>query len=155
MEKKMNEFENIHEKTNDLVTETGKGQHLFHMKEMEAYKIGPHYSTSEGAAVRGVNVQIVYVNKPKGTGSRLHTHPNEQFNFVIKGKLKYKVNNEEGIAGPGDLIHIPANAEHYCVTTEEEDAIYLASKDTTYFIAGDATDGEKSGAFYEEGYQPE
>ena len=55
----MNEFENIHEKTNNLVTETGKGQHLFHMKEMEAYKIGPHYSTSEGAAVKGVNVQIV------------------------------------------------------------------------------------------------
>ena len=34
MEKKMNEFENIHEKTNNLVTETGKGQHLFHMKEI-------------------------------------------------------------------------------------------------------------------------
>ena len=47
----MNDFEDIHEKTNDLVTETGKGQHLFRMKEMEAYMIGPHYSTSEGAAV--------------------------------------------------------------------------------------------------------
>ena len=151
----MNDYENIHEKTNELVTQTGQGQHLYHMKEMEAYKIGPHYSTSEGTAVKGENVQIVYVNKPKGTGSRLHTHPNEQFNFVIKGKLKYKVNDEEGIAEPGDLIHIPANAEHYCVTTEEEDAIYLASKDTSYFIAGDATDGEKSGAFYQEGYAPD
>ena len=98
---------------------------------------------------RDAEILCLLVNKPKGTGSRLHTHANEQFNLVLKGKVKYRVGDKEGIAGPGQLIHIPANVEHYVVTTDEEDAVYFAAKDTAYFVAGDAVNGKMSGAYVE------
>jgi len=140
-------YENIHEETDKLVTRASADNCLFNMGDMDQFMIGPHYSSSIGAAVRGKKLQVVLVNKPKGTGSRLHTHANEQFNLVLKGKVKYKVGDKEGIAGPGQLIHILANEEHYVVTTDEEDAVYFAAKDVGYYVAGDAVDGKKSGAF--------
>ena len=141
------EFENIHEETDTLVTRASANECLFNLEEMDQFAIGPHYSSSIGSAVRGKKLQFVLVNKPKGTGSRLHTHANEQFNLVLKGKVKYRVGDKEGIAGPGQLIHIPANAEHYVVTTDEEDAVYFAAKDLAYFVSGDAVDGKKNGAY--------
>ncbi len=141
------EFENIHEETDKLITRASAEKCLFDLAGMDQFMIGPHYSSSIGSAVRGKKLQVVLVNKPKGTGSRLHTHANEQFNLVLKGKVKYKVGDKEGIAGPGQLVHIPANVEHYIVTTDEEDAVYFAAKDLAYFVAGDAVDGKKSGAY--------
>ena len=144
---KEKEFENIHEETDKMVTRASPEKCLFDLAGMDQYAIGPHYSSSIGSAVRGKKLQVVLVNKPKGTGSRLHTHANEQFNLVLKGKVKYRVGDKEGIAGPGQLIHIPANAEHYVVTTGEEDALYFAAKDVGYYVSGDAVDGKKSGAY--------
>lgn len=143
-------YANIHEETHEKVVRATPGNYLFNMQEMDQFMIGPHYSSSIGSAVRGEKLQVVLVNKPKGTGSRLHTHANEQFNYVIKGKLKYRVRDVEGVAEAGQVLHIPAGAEHYCVTTGDEDCLYFASKDTTYFVAGDAVDGARSGAYYEE-----
>jgi len=141
------EFENIHEETDKLVTRASVEDCIFKLEDMDQFMIGPHYSSSIGTAVRGKKLQVVLVNKPKGTGSRLHTHANEQFNLVLKGKVKYRVGKKEGIAGPGQLIHIPANEEHYVVTMDEEDAVYFAAKDVGYYVSGDAVDGKKSGAF--------
>ena len=46
-------------------------------------------------------------------------------------------------------LALAANVEHYVVTTDEEDAVYFAAKDTAYFVAGDAVNGKMSGAYVE------
>ena len=125
-------------------------RYVYDLADMEQLPIGGHYSSGRGGIVEGERVQVALVRKKPGTGSRLHTHPNEQFNYVINGRLKYRVRDVEGVAEAGQVIHIPAGAEHYCVTTGDEDCLYFASKDTTYFVAGDAVDGTRSGAYYEE-----
>ena len=99
----------------------------------------------------GNKVQVAIVRKKPGTGSRLHTHDNEQFNYVLKGTLKVKVGEVEGLATPGTLIYIPANTPHYTVATEDGDAEYYAVKDTSYLMHGDPVDGKNTGAFIEPG----
>lgn len=84
----------------------------------------------------------------------MHTHPNEQFNYVLQGTLKGEIEGKEFVAPAGSLIYVPANAEHMMIATEEEDVIFCAIKDLSHGIIGMAVDGTMSGPHYEQGYKP-
>ena len=122
---------------------------------LEKRYISDEYSSAFGSVVKGDRMQVAMVHKDKGTGSRLHSHPNEQFNYVLKGEIKTRVEDEEKIMRPGELVHIPANAAHYLIAVSDGGADYFVVKDTTWGIAGAAVDGKKTGAHYEPGYAPE
>ena len=49
---------------------------------------------------------------PKGPGAKRHAHPNEQMVFIMKGKARTSIGDEEKVVGPGEVYHIPANTEH-------------------------------------------
>ena len=95
---------------------------------------------------------VGWIDKPRGTGSRMHTHPNEQFNYVVKGTLKGSVNGKPVVAKAGSMIYIPANAPHTLVSTPDEDVIFIAIKDLSHGIIGMAVDGTMSGPHYEPGF---
>jgi quercetin dioxygenase-like cupin family protein len=97
---------------------------------------------------------VGYIHKPRGTGSRMHSHKNEQFNYVVKGTLKGSVNGKRVLAPAGTLIYIPANAPHTLVSTPAEDVIFLALKDLSQGIVGKAVDGTMVGPHYELGFEP-
>ena len=128
-------------------------KYFFNWDEEKKFDIGPHYSSAHGSLIKGERMQVALVHKEQGTGSRLHTHPNEQFNYVLAGELKAKVNNEEKVVKEGDLVHIPANAEHYMVAISPGGADYYVVKDTSWGIAGDAVDGNEAGPHFEPGYE--
>lgn len=130
-------------------------QYFYRLEEMESVNVGGNYSTARGPLVQGERIQVSLVHKPAGTGATSHTHPNEQFNYLMKGKLKAVVNGVEQLIGPGTLIHIPANAPHATVATTDGDVTFLAIKDMSWGIAGIAVDQENPGPFYEEGFGPE
>jgi len=97
---------------------------------------------------------VGYIHKPRGTGSRMHSHKNEQFNYVVKGTLTGSVNGKRVLAPAGTLIYIPANAPHTLVSTPDEDVIFLALKDLSQGIIGKAVDGTMTGPHYEPGFEP-
>ena len=115
---------------------------------------GNGYSTSHGGVVEGARMLVGYIHKPRGTGSRMHSHKNEQFNFVVKGTLKGSINGKRVVAPAGTLVYIPANAPHTLVSTPDEDVIFIAIKDLSQGIHGMAVDGTMSGPHYEKGFGP-
>lgn len=121
---------------------------------MEKSLISHEYSSAYGSVIVGERMQVAMVHKEKGTGSRLHSHPNEQFNYVLKGDIRARVEDEETMMKPGDLVYIPANAAHYLVAVSEGGADYFVVKDTSWGIAGAAVDGQRTGAHYEPEYEP-
>ncbi|MGH8663040.1 MAG: cupin domain-containing protein, partial [Burkholderiales bacterium] len=104
--------------------------------------------------VEGERMLVGYIHKPRGTGSRMHTHKNEQFNLVVKGTLRGSVNGKRVNAPAGTLIYIPANAPHTLVSTPDEDVIFVAIKDLSQGIIGKAVDGTMTGPAYLEGFGP-
>lgn len=144
----------------DRVTKTegaikaGDGKYTFKMDELERIEAGTGYSTSNGGVVEGERMLVGYIHKPRGTGSRLHSHPNEQLNYVVKGTLQGTINDMEVVAPQGTLIYIPANAPHYLMATQDEDVIFLALKDLSHGIVGAAVDGTMSGPLYDPGFEP-
>jgi quercetin dioxygenase-like cupin family protein len=132
----------------------GLERYHYRMAGLKKVPAGTGYSTSHGGVVEGDRMLVGYIHKPRGTGSRMHTHKNEQFNFVVQGTLRGSVNGKRVNAPAGTLIYIPANAPHTLVATAEEDVIFIAIKDLSQGIIGKAVDGTMSGPHYEPGYGP-
>lgn len=125
----------------------GDGEYIFPLTQMAGIEAGTGYSTAHGPVVEGERMQCALVTKQRGTGSNPHHHPNEQWNYIVKGKLRVKVGDQpERVCGPGTLLYFPANIVHYTIATEEEDVVFFAVKDMTHGIIGIAVD-EKKGAF--------
>jgi quercetin dioxygenase-like cupin family protein len=133
----------------------GSGTYVFNMASLDKVPAGTGYSTSHGGVVEGERMLVGRIHKAKGTGSRMHTHPNEQFNYVLQGTLTGVIEGKEFTAPAGTLIYVPANAEHMMIATEDEDVIFCAIKDLSHGIIGMAVDGTMSGPHYEPGYDPE
>jgi quercetin dioxygenase-like cupin family protein len=125
----------------------GDGRHIFPLGRMAGIEAGTGYSTGEGPVVEGERMQCALVSKKRGTGSNPHHHPNEQWNYIVKGKLRVKVGDApEEVCGPGTLLYFPANVVHYTIATDEEDVVFFAVKDLSHGIIGIPVDG-KQGAY--------
>ncbi len=130
----------------------GDGKYQFDLARVEKVAAGTGYSTSVGGVIEGERMLVGWIDKARGTGSRMHSHPNEQFNYVVKGTLQGSVNGVPVTAPAGTLIYIPANAPHTLVATPAEDVIFIAIKDLSHGIIGMAVDGTMSGPHYEPGF---
>jgi quercetin dioxygenase-like cupin family protein len=128
--------------------------YFYDMNATEKSYLANDYSSAFGTVIKGERMQIALVSKEKGTGSRVHSHPNEQFNYVLKGTFRVKVEEEEKIMNVGDLVHIPAEASHYMVAVSDGGGEYFVVKDASWGIAGEAVDGKKTGAHYDQGFEP-
>lgn len=133
----------------------GNGKYHFRMDKLKKVPAGTGYSTSHGGVVEGARILVGYIHKPRGTGSRMHKHNNEQLNYVLQGTLVGSVNGKRVVAPAGTLIYIPANAPHNLISsTRDKDVIFLAIKDLSQGIIGKAVDGTMSGPHYEKGFGP-
>ena len=133
----------------------GNGRYQFQLAGQKKIPAGTGYSTAHGGVVEGRRMLVGYIHKPRGTGSRLHTHKNEQFNYVVQGTLTGSVNGKRVVAPAGTLIYIPANAPHTLVATPDEDVIFIAIKDLSQGIIGKAVDGAMTGPHYDPGFGPD
>ena len=139
----------------DGAIRAGNGKYHFRLANLKKVPAGTGYSTSHGGVVEGERMLVGYIHKPRGTGSRMHTHMNEQFNYVVRGTLVGSVNGKRVVAPAGTLIYIPANAPHTLVASpDDEDVIFLALKDLSQGIIGKAVDGTMSGPLYRKGFEP-
>ena len=124
---------------------------FYDTETMEQRLAGASYSTSEGAWVDGERIIFGVINKPAGTGSRPHRHPNEQFILVQQGRLKAMIEDDRKTVGVGGIIHIPANALHSMVAEDDEDVVFVVAKDASWKIEGIAEDDSSYGAYIGEG----
>ena len=68
-------------------------------------------------------------NIPPGKKAPLHRHSTtDELFFVIKGTLKFKVEDKEWIATKGDLVQAKMNTSHTFENVGEEHAAFLSVK---------------------------
>lgn len=119
---------------------------FYNPKTMKRNLAGASYSTSEGVWADGQKMLFGIIDKPAGTGSRPHRHPNEQFIFVQKGRLKAMIDGKRKTVQTGGIIHIPANSLHSMIATDDEDVIFVVAKDNSWGIEGIPEDKSVYGA---------
>jgi len=132
----------------------GHGKYCFDLGNLQSLDAGPGYSTAHGPVVEGERIQIGLMRMPRGTGGRLHSHPNEQWIYVMQGTLQCEVDGVKSRAPVGTLIYMPANVAHWALATPEEDVLFLTAKDMSHGIVGTPVDPSISAPLYAPGFEP-
>ena len=125
------------EARNQGATKAGEGRFVFDLGKLQRIKVGGAYSPAEGPVVEGERMQVGLITIPRGTASQPHSHPNEQWTYVLKGKARVRVAGQaETLASPGTLIYSPANVVHSVEVLPDEDLLFFTVKDLSHGIVG-------------------
>lgn len=109
-------------------------------------------SSTVGAVLTGSSIILTLGTQARGSGAKPHTHPNEQFNYVLEGTMVNEIEGELVFARPGTLLHTPTSAVHTGLACPDEDLVFLAIKDTRHGIVGPPVDGRYTGPNYLPGF---
>lgn len=85
---------------------------------------------------------------PRGTGGRPHSHPNEQWIYVMQGTLECEVDGVKSRVPSGSLVYVPTDVVHSALATAEEDVTFLTAKDMSHGIVGTPVDTSISTPLY-------
>jgi quercetin dioxygenase-like cupin family protein len=130
----------------------GNGTYIFDLAGLQRMDAGVGYSSAEGPVVEGERIQVGLISMKRGTGARAHSHPNEQWIYLIQGKARASVDGQtERIVGPGTLIYLPANIVHYVQALPDEEVVFFTCKDMSHGIMGMAADGTMAGPHVDPG----
>ena len=92
--------------------EGAKGTAFFKWEEMKSDFITPKYSSGKGPVITGERIEVAFMFYPAGTEGKPHSHPNEQIQVALKGKVRGVIAGEESIIEPGGGVLFPSNVEH-------------------------------------------
>ena len=71
-----------------------------------------------------------------GTGAEAHSHPNEQWIYILQGTFRAKVGDKEIEAKPGSVIYVPSNVVHSGKATPDADVVFFTCKDASHSLHG-------------------
>ena len=117
-------------------TRAGAGQFVFDLGKVNHIKGGPDYSSVEGGCVEGDRMIVALMRMPAGTGAELHSHPNEQWIYVLEGTFQAEVDGAAVEAKSGSVVYIPANAMHKARASTDGDVVFFTCKDASHGLHG-------------------
>jgi quercetin dioxygenase-like cupin family protein len=109
-------------------------------------------SSTVGAVLSGSRIICTLGTQTRGTGARPHTHPNEQFNYILQGTMTGDIEGDRVFAPPSSILHTPGMAVHTGLACPDQDLVFLAIKDSRHGIVGPPVDGKYNGPNYLPGF---
>lgn len=79
----------------------------------------------ERSGFRGDDVLLVMNRLEPGMDTNPHSHPFEQVVYIVDGEVRFHIGDETFDAGPGSLIRIPPDVEHYAEPLGDKPALNL------------------------------
>ena len=114
----------------------GAGEYLFELTKLNPIKGGPAYSTAEGSCVEGDRMIVALMRMAAGTGAEPHSHPNEQWIYILEGTFRAKIGDKAVEAKPGSVLYIPADMVHSGKATADGDVVFFTVKDASHSLHG-------------------
>jgi quercetin dioxygenase-like cupin family protein len=109
---------------------------VFDLATVNKIKGGPDYSSVEGGCVEGDRMIVALMRMPAGTGAVAHSHPNEQWIYVLEGTLQAKIGDREVSAVPGSVVYVPSNIVHSARASDAGDVVFFTVKDASHSLHG-------------------
>jgi quercetin dioxygenase-like cupin family protein len=113
-----------------------KGEYVFNFDKVNQILGGPDYSPVFGGCIEGDRMIVALMTAPAGKSSEPHSHPNEQWIYVLEGVMELTVDGQRHTAYPGEAIYIPAGVEHCGSSPEGKDAKFFTVKDASWGLHG-------------------
>ena len=117
-------------------TRAGPGEYLFDLAKVNHILGGPDSSTANGACVEGDRMIVGLMRMPAGTGAEPHSHPNEQWIYILEGTFEATVDGKDVTAQAGSVLYIPSNVIHSGKATPDADVVFFTVKDASHSLHG-------------------
>jgi quercetin dioxygenase-like cupin family protein len=114
----------------------GPGEYYFELAKIDKVQGGPDYSTAVGPCVEGDRMIVALMRMPAGTGAEPHSHPNEQWIYILEGTFRAKIGDNDIEARPGTVLYIPSNTVHSVKATPQADGLFFTAKDASHGLQG-------------------
>jgi quercetin dioxygenase-like cupin family protein len=114
----------------------GAGEYVFDLASINHILGGPDYSTANGACVEGDRMIVGLMRMPAGTGAEAHSHPNEQWIYILEGTFHATIDGKAIAAKPGSVIYVPADVVHSGKAGAEADVVFFTVKDASHGLHG-------------------
>ncbi|HPS11862.1 MAG TPA: cupin domain-containing protein [Prolixibacteraceae bacterium] len=114
---------------------TGEDPHMHHYSltrkntgaSAERTKAYKYQSLAQSFINRKAEPFIVTVDpKPESTEICLNTHPGQEFNYILKGRLKFCLAGKEMILEEGDSIYFDSGLPHGMLALDGKECQFLA-----------------------------
>jgi quercetin dioxygenase-like cupin family protein len=112
------------------------GEFVFDLGSVGKIPGGPAYSTAHGPCVEGDRMIVGLMRMKAGTGAEPHSHPNEQWIYVLEGTFHANIGGKEIDVKPGSVVYIPANTVHAGKATPDGDVVFFTVKDASHSLHG-------------------
>ena len=80
-------------------------------------------------AIEGKAFEAAKVILSPGTELDEHSHPEDQFFYILEGQLRYRVGDEEKTVGPGEAILMPGGVSHGGVADADVPTVFIEIKE--------------------------
>jgi quercetin dioxygenase-like cupin family protein len=114
----------------------GPGEHIFDLATVNKLKGGPDYSSVEGSIGEGDKMIVALMRMPAGTGAEAHSHPNEQWIYILEGTFQGEIEGKKFEAKAGSVVYVPSNAIHSGKATPDADVVFFTCKDASHSLHG-------------------
>jgi quercetin dioxygenase-like cupin family protein len=79
---------------------------------------------------------VALMRMPAGTGAEPHSHPNEQWIYILEGTFEANIGGQAVTAQAGSALYIPANMVHSGGATPDADVVFFTVKDSSHGLHG-------------------
>jgi quercetin dioxygenase-like cupin family protein len=112
------------------------GEYVFNLASVNHILGGPDYSTANGSCVEGDRMIVGLMRMPAGTGAEAHSHPNEQWIYILEGTFHATIGGKEIEAKPGSVVYVPADVMHSGQASASGDVVFFTVKDASHSLHG-------------------
>jgi quercetin dioxygenase-like cupin family protein len=81
-------------------------------------------------------MMVAVMRMAAGTGAEPHSHPNEQWIYILEGTFEADVGGKKVTARPGSVLYIPSGVVHSGKVTADADVVFFTVKDTSHSLHG-------------------
>jgi quercetin dioxygenase-like cupin family protein len=117
-------------------TRAAPGEYAFDLAGLQKIMAGPDYSTAHGPCVEGDRIIVGLMRMKAGTGAEPHSHPNEQWIYILQGTFRATIGGKSVEAKPGTVLYIPATTIHDGKATADGDVVFFTCKDGSHNLFG-------------------
>lgn len=117
-------------------TRAAPGEYVFDLGTVQKVMGGPAYSTAQGPCVEGDRMIVGLMRMKAGTGAEPHSHPNEQWIYILEGTFRVTIGEKQVDVSPGSVVYIPANMVHAGKATADGDVVFFTVKDASHSLHG-------------------
>jgi quercetin dioxygenase-like cupin family protein len=96
---------------------------FYNFKDIPEELVTPGKSTAMARVITGTQVELAILRFNTGEGAKIHSHPQEQILYMLKGRMKVTSEGQDTVIGPGEAARFAPNVPHGTVMLDDVECV--------------------------------